>query len=69
VSSIPWVTDESPGFVGRDVLRHEEAGVEALDVFEGLPRVTGDGGLRQSRVGCEESRHRSVEGVAVEIVR
>jgi hypothetical protein len=66
---IPWVADETPGFVCQDVLRHEEARVEALDVLEGLPRVAGDGGLRQRRVGREEPRHRSVEGIAVEVIR
>ena len=43
--------------------------MEALDVFEGLPRVAGDGGLRHRRVGREEPRHWPVEDVAVEIVR
>jgi hypothetical protein len=66
---VPWVPDESPGFVCREVLRHEEAGVEALDVLEGFRRVTGDGGLRQDGVGCEEPRHRTVEDIAIEIVR
>ncbi len=51
------------------MLRHEEARVEALDVLEGLPRVAGDGSLRHRRVGREEPGHRSVKGVAVEVVR
>ena len=51
------------------MFRHEQARVEALDVFEGLPGVAGDGGLRHRRVGREEPRHWPVEDVTVEVIR
>ncbi len=54
--------------VRDDVFWYEEAGVEALNVFERLRRVVGDGRLPDGGVWCKEARNRSVENVAVEIV-
>jgi hypothetical protein len=42
--------------------------VKALNVFECLRGVVGDGRLRDGGVWREEARNRSVENVAVEIV-
>jgi hypothetical protein len=50
------------------VFRYEEAGVKALNVFECLRGVVGDGRLRDGGVWRDEAWNRSVENVAVEIV-
>jgi hypothetical protein len=65
---IPRVSDELPRLVRDDVLRYEEARVEALDVFKRLRWIVGDGRLRDGGIRDEEARYRSVEDVAVEIV-
>ncbi len=65
---IPWIPDELPRLVRNDVFWYEEAGVKALDVFECLRGVIGDGRLRDDGVWREEARNRSNECVAVEIV-
>ncbi len=65
---IPWIPDKLPRLVRDDVFWYEEAGVKALNVFECLRGVVGDGRLRDGGVWREEAQNRSVEYVAVEIV-
>ena len=65
---IPRVTHEVPGVFGRDVLGDGHAGVDTLDVFEGLAGVGVDGGLGRRGVEGEEARNRSVQPVAIEVV-
>jgi hypothetical protein len=65
---VPQISDELPRLVHDDVLRYEEARVKALDVFEHLRWVVGDGRLCDGGVRGEEARYRSIENVAVEIV-
>jgi hypothetical protein len=50
------------------VLGHEDAGVETLDVFEGLRVVAVDGRLGRGGVGGEEARDRAIQPVPVEVV-
>ncbi len=42
--------------------------MDALDVFERLGGVVGDGRLRDGGIWRKEAWNRSIEGVAVEIV-
>jgi hypothetical protein len=65
---VPRIFDELPCLVRDDVLRYEEVRVEALDVFERLRRVVGDGRLRGGGIRGEKSRYWTVEDVAVKIV-
>jgi hypothetical protein len=50
------------------VLRYEEARVEALDFFERLRWIVGDGRLCDGGIRGEETRYWSLEDVAVKIV-
>ncbi len=58
----------SPRFAVRDVLRHEEPGVDPLQVLEDLRRVAGHRLPRFLRVERKESRNRAADGGAVEVV-
>ncbi len=65
---IPGIPYELPRLVRDDVLRYEEAGMKALDVFECLRGVVGDGRLRDGGIWRKEAWNRSIECVAIEIV-
>ncbi len=65
---IPRVTHEVPGVLGRDVLGDGHAGVDPLNVLEGLVGVEVDSRLGRRGVEGEEARHRAVQPVAVEVV-
>ncbi len=51
-----------------DVLGDGHAGVDTLDVFEGLAGVGVDGGFGRRGVEGEEARNRTVQPVAIKVV-
>ncbi len=51
-----------------DVFGDGHAGVDSLDVLEGLAGVGVDGSLGHRGVEGEEARNRSVQPVAIEVV-
>jgi hypothetical protein len=65
---LPRVSHEAQSLGRGDVLRYEEAGVDALQVLEGLRGVALEGSPRLVRLGGEEPRHGAAQGGAVEIV-
>ncbi len=65
---LPGVADVGPRFAGRDVLGHEEPGVNSLEILEDLRRVAGHRLPRFLGVRREEPRDRSADGGAVEVV-
>ncbi len=65
---LPTVSHEAPRLGRGDVFRDEEAGVDALQVLEGLRGVAPEGGPHLVRLGGEEPRHWTAQGGAVKVV-
>ncbi len=65
---LPRVSHEAPCLGRGNVFCDEEAGVDALQVLEGLRGVAPEGGPRLVRLGGEEPRHGSAQGGAVKVV-
>ncbi len=65
---LPRVSHEAPSLCRGDVLRYEEAGVDALQVLEGLRGVALEGSPCLVQLGGEKPRHGAAQGGAVEIV-
>jgi hypothetical protein len=68
VTQLPRIPDEVPRLRRRDVLRHEEPREDALQVLEGLDRVTVEGLQGLARVCREEPRYRAADRGAVKII-
>ncbi len=65
---LPRVSHKAPSLGRGDVLRYEEAGVDALQVFESLRGVASEGSPCLVRLGGEKPRHGAAQGGAVEVV-
>jgi hypothetical protein len=65
----PGVADVGPRLAVRNVLRHEEPGVDSLEVFEDLCRVAGQRVPRLPGVRRKEPGNRAADGGAVKVVR
>ncbi len=68
IECIPRAAHEVPGVLVRNMLGDGHAGVDPLDVLEGLVGVGVDGCLGRCWVEGEEAWHWAVQPVAVEVV-